>query len=190
MAEAGVRQIRWGVESAHPRILQLMRKGTTISTTTRVLQDSHEAGIWNHACFILGFPTETRQEAQATMDFIRSRYGIIQSFILYSFILFEHSYIYNHPEEFGVRDIRRTDTPFFDLISFATENGMDRDQTQAVIEKTKESLLETVYGWPFWYFLKLREYLQFYLDRFGLKRTIDIPFQRKGLRRSWEGLGP
>ncbi len=190
MARAGVRQIRWGVESGHPRILKRMRKGTTVGTTLRVLGHAHETGIWNHACFIVGFPTETQQEAQATFDLIRSHRAIIQSFILYPFVLYEHSAIFRNPEEFGVRDLQVEATPFFDRFSYMGDGGMAHQEVQVLVREAKDKLLNDVYGWPFWYYLKLREYLQFYLNRFGPEGTEGMRFHREGLRRTWEGLGP
>jgi anaerobic magnesium-protoporphyrin IX monomethyl ester cyclase len=183
MARAGVRQIRWGVESAHPRILRLMRKGTTLATTKRVLGDAHELGIWNHTCLILGFPTETRQEAQGTLDFVKSNQAIIQSFILYEFILYRSSYIFCHPEEYGIHDIQVETTPFFDSITYKTNRGMRPEELHSLVVAAKSALLNEAYGWPLWYYLKLREYLQLYLDRYGLEGTLSLPFERKVLRR-------
>jgi radical SAM superfamily enzyme YgiQ (UPF0313 family) len=182
MAKAGVRQIRWGVESAHPRILRLMRKGTTLSTTERVLKDAHEAGIWNHTCIILGFPTETREEAQTTLDFLRSHSDVIQSFILYAFVLYRHSYVFLHPEEFGIRDLQTKDTPFFDTMSYTTERGMSQREVHSLVKQAKATLMDQTYGWPFWCHLKLREYLQLYLDRYGLEKTRSMQFRREDLR--------
>jgi radical SAM superfamily enzyme YgiQ (UPF0313 family) len=190
MAQAGVRQIRWGVESTHPRVLKLMRKGTSPTGALGVLGAAHEAGIWNHACIIIGFPTETRQEAQATLDFLAANRSIVQSFILYPFVLYQNSHLFHEPRAFGITEIRVDDTPFFDQISFRTSRGMDPREVQALVRSAKETLLAETYGWPFWYYLKLREYLQLYLDRFGLERTARMPFDRRGLRRSWEGQGP
>lgn len=187
MARAGVRQIRWGVESAHPRVLRLMRKGTTLPTTRRVLLDASEAGIWNHACFIIGFPTETRHEAATTVEFIRSHRRAIHSFILYPFVLYQHSFIYRNPEEFGIRELALSETPFFDKISYRTDKGMSPQEARRLVRECKERLMAEAYAWPFWYYLKLREYLHLYLDRYGLERTLNIPFHREGLRGSWDG---
>ncbi len=185
MAKAGVRQIRWGVESAHPRVLRLMRKGTTLPTTRRVLLEANEAGIWNHACFIIGFPSETRQEAAATLEFIRSHHRAIHSFILYPFVLYQHSFVYGNPEEFGIRDLSVSETPFFDVISYATDRGMSPQEARRLVGESKKALMAEVYSWPFWYYLKLREYLHLYLDRYGLEGTLNIPFHRERLRGSW-----
>lgn len=190
MSQAGVRQIRWGVESAHPRVLRLMRKGTTVSAMKEVLERSLAAGIWNHACFILGFPTETRQEAETTLDFLRSHRDKIHSFILYPFVLYENTHIFANPGEFSIGEIRRKATPFFDILEYSSEAGMSPHEAAALAHQAKESLLEGPDGKPFWYHLKLREYLQLYLDRFGVQRTLAMHFDRRGLEGSWEGLGP
>jgi anaerobic magnesium-protoporphyrin IX monomethyl ester cyclase len=189
MAKAGVRQIRWGVESAHPRVLGLMRKGTTVATARRVLLDASESGIWNHACFIVGFPTETRHEAAQTLEFIRTHKGAIHSFILYPFVLYRHSFVYNHPEEFGIRDMAVSENPFFDGITYATDRGMTPQEARRLVLEYKEKLMGQGYGRPFWYYLRLREYLHLYLDRYGLTGTLEIPFCRDGLvglRDGWD----
>lgn len=187
MSKAGVRQIRWGLESGHPRILRLMRKGTTLPTARRVLLDAREAGIWNHACFIIGFPTETRQEAATTLEFIRSHQRAIHSFILYPFVLYQHSFIYRNPHEFGIRDLAVSETPFFDRISYRTDNGMGPQEARGLVSEFKERLITEAYAWPFWYYLKLREYLHLYLHMYGLEGTLNITFHREGLRGSWGG---
>ncbi|MFC1823867.1 B12-binding domain-containing radical SAM protein [Thermodesulfobacteriota bacterium] len=182
MARAGVKQIRWGVESAQPRVLKLMRKGTTVGSALRVLQDAHKAGIWNHACIIIGFPTETREDAQVTLDFIESHSDIIQSFILYPFHLLDNSYIFEHPDAFAIRDLQIEPTPLLDQISFRTDQGLTDQEARSLIPTAKRNLLDKTYHWPFWFFLKTREYLQLYIDHYGLQSVLDMPFKRDGLR--------
>ncbi len=190
MAKAGVRQIRWGVESAHPRVLKLMRKGTTVPAMKEVLNRSQRAGIWNHACFILGFPTETKEEAQTTIEFLGSQKGRIHSFILYPFVLYENTYIFANFRKFSIQEITRKETPFFDLLEYSTATGMSQRETAQLAQRAKKMLLEGPGGKPFWYHLKLREYLQLYLDRFGAGPTAAMGFDSTGLEGSWEGLGP
>jgi len=190
MAAAGVKQIRWGVESAHPRVLKLMRKGTEVKSTLRVLGDAHDAGIWNHACFIVGFPTESREEARTTLDFIRSNKGIIQSFILNPFELLKDSYIYRQPEEFGIRDLRLEATPLWNQITYTVDRGMNQEEIHELVMGAKQGLLAESYHWPFWYYLKWREYLHIYLNRYGLDEVLNISFKRDGLRRFFSAGSP
>jgi len=187
MAKAGVRQIRWGVESAHPRVLKLMRKGTRLDTMEEVLREAREAGIWNHCCFILGFPTETQREALRTISFIESQKDTIHSFILYPFVLYEDTHIFRHPEEFSITSVTRKETPFFDLMEYHSSKGMSPKEVASFTQKAKARLLGPGPK-PFWYHIKLREYLQLYLDRFGLEAVREMTFNRDGLDLSWEGI--
>lgn len=183
MARAGVRQVRWGVESGQPRILRLMRKGTTVEHTLRVLKDAHAEGIWNHACMIIGFPTETPEEAEGTVRFLQQNSGIIQSFILYPFALYENTYIYNHPHEFGISDIQREEKPLAERYSYTQEKGMTPEEARVFVPRAKQFLMDSAFHRPFWYHLKIREYLQIYLDHYGLERVrILSPFPEAGPR--------
>ena len=169
MARAGVRELRWGIESANPRILSLMDKGTDPDATLRVLEDAAAAGIWNHACMILGFPTETRQEAEQTLSWIRRNRDVVHSFYIFEFHLNNESRIYREPEAFGIREIRQDPGPFSTLASFACESGMCREEVRGLVREARRELISETYGHPFWYYLRDREYLQLYLERYGLQ---------------------
>ncbi|MGQ9653388.1 MAG: B12-binding domain-containing radical SAM protein [Thermodesulfobacteriota bacterium] len=169
MAEAGVKELRWGIESANPRILRLMEKGTAPDVTLKILEDAAGLGIWNHACMILGFPTETRQEAEETISWIRDNRGVIHSFYLFEFHLNNESRIYEEPEAFGISQILPHPGPFSTLASFNCDRGMDRDEVGELVREARRSLISETYGYPFWYYLRDREYLQLYLDRYGLE---------------------
>lgn len=172
MARAGIRQVRWGLESGQPRILKLMRKGTTIEGALRVLQDADREGIWNHACMIAGFPTETKEEAGGSVEFVREHSDIIHSFIFYPFALFRNTYIFHHPEEFHIRDIKMEEGPMAErYTSYTQEKGMTPEEAREFVPRARRSLLEKTYQRPFWSRLKIREYLQLYLDYYGLERV-------------------
>jgi radical SAM superfamily enzyme YgiQ (UPF0313 family) len=151
-----------------------MRKGTTVPTMVRVLRDAKEVGIWNHGCFILGFPTETEEEAKVTVRFIQEHRSILHSFILYPFVLYEHSEVYRDPSRFKIREIHVESTPFFDRIHYRTDRGMSSHRAAALAKESKRDLLTAIYQRPFWQFLRIREYLQLYLDHYGLEETLHI----------------
>jgi len=174
MALAGVRQVRWGLESAQPRILKLMRKGTTVEGALRVLEDAASEGIWNHTCLIAGFPTETREEAEGTVAFLRDHADIIHSFIFYPFALYEDTYIFDHPEAFSIRDIQVEKGPLTERFTYTQETGMTPEETRRFVPQVKQALLDETFHRPFWQRLKIREYLQLYLDHDGLERVRDI----------------
>lgn len=72
MKKAGCWQISYGIESGSQRLLDFMRKGTTLETIRRALRWTWEAGIRTNGYFIFGFPTETEQEIVQTVKFAKS----------------------------------------------------------------------------------------------------------------------
>jgi len=71
MREVGCRQIAFGFEFGADEILQLARKGTKHTTARgrQAAQDAASAGLVVDGHFILGFPGETEENLQATIDY-------------------------------------------------------------------------------------------------------------------------
>lgn len=72
MKGAGVRRIAYSVESASPRIQKLIRKRLDLEKTARIAERTARMGFLVKGFFMLGFPTETREEMEATIQFARS----------------------------------------------------------------------------------------------------------------------
>jgi len=71
MKEAGVTRIHIGVESGSPRVLKIMKKGITIEQAHNAFELCRRFGITSLSYFMLGNPTETQQDIDMTMQFIR-----------------------------------------------------------------------------------------------------------------------
>lgn len=69
MKEAGCWQIWYGIESGSQRILDLVRKGTTIEGIRDAVRWTNEAGIHPCGFFIIGHPGETKESVQETIEF-------------------------------------------------------------------------------------------------------------------------
>jgi hypothetical protein len=70
LAEAGCRQITYGVESGSERVRrEIMRRPVTNDRFRDVFRWTREAGILLTANFMMGLPGETRAELQETLDF-------------------------------------------------------------------------------------------------------------------------
>ena len=127
--EMGLKSIMWGVESGSDRILSLIRKGTNVADMAKVLADSHKAGIKNIAYIIFGFPTETKEEFLMTIDFLKNNADNIDLISISVFGLQEGTYIYNHPEEFGITNIRREERTVLEpKILYETTAGLTQKQ--------------------------------------------------------------
>lgn len=72
MREAGCWQISFGIESGSQRVLNFMRKGTSLPLIRTVLRWTREAGIRTNGYFLFGFPTETEEEMHQSIEFAKS----------------------------------------------------------------------------------------------------------------------
>ena len=79
LADAGLSFVIWGMESASDRILTLMKKGTNREITRQNLQDAAAAGIHNRVCLIYGYPTETIEDRDLTLDFLQENLQAVHS---------------------------------------------------------------------------------------------------------------
>ena len=105
MRQAGCCSLGYGVESGSDAVLLRMNKKlSSAATAAQVLRATHEAGITTSANFMFGYPTETEADFLQTLHFIRDNSPWIdsvspaQSFM----VLLPHTYLYRHPEEFGI----------------------------------------------------------------------------------------
>jgi radical SAM superfamily enzyme YgiQ (UPF0313 family) len=69
MRKAGCFNIHMGIESGNSRILKKMNKKITVEQARESIKRINEAGIFSSASFMLGYPTETKEEIIETIDF-------------------------------------------------------------------------------------------------------------------------
>lgn len=101
--ESGARFFMWGYESESERIMKLMNKGIDINFRKKILQDSRDAGLWNLCTFLLGFPTETSQELQSTIDVIYD-HDLVNTCTPSNFALKKNSILKDETDTVGITD--------------------------------------------------------------------------------------
>jgi radical SAM superfamily enzyme YgiQ (UPF0313 family) len=69
MCDAGTYFISYAVESGSPRLQEFIKKRLHLERTREVIANTVNAGIYVNGFFMLGFPTETREEVQMTIDY-------------------------------------------------------------------------------------------------------------------------
>jgi len=71
MAQAGCVWVGYGIESGSQKILDAMNKKTTVEQAKMAIVSTRKAGICANTTFIFGYPGETLESIQATVDFKR-----------------------------------------------------------------------------------------------------------------------
>jgi anaerobic magnesium-protoporphyrin IX monomethyl ester cyclase len=71
MKAAGCKTIWFGGESGSPRILKKLNKGVTLEQTEHAFKLCREEGIQTACSFLLGIPSETAEDMEATFKFAR-----------------------------------------------------------------------------------------------------------------------
>jgi radical SAM superfamily enzyme YgiQ (UPF0313 family) len=69
LRQAGTYKINYAVETASPRLQKLIRKNLDLEKIRQAIDYTARAGILTSGFFMLGFPTETRQEILETIQF-------------------------------------------------------------------------------------------------------------------------
>ncbi len=71
MRKAGCYEIGFGIESGSDRILQFIKKSTTTDLIRKGVKMTKDAGIDVRGFFMIGFPTETKEEILQTIKFAK-----------------------------------------------------------------------------------------------------------------------
>jgi hypothetical protein len=141
MHEGGCRMILFGLESASEAIMQRMLKGTQLDHMHRILQESTAAGIWNHTFFFFGFPGETLDDAQKTVNFLYEHKQHIHSAGFGTFLLEIDAPVHRSPASFGVtRVIERPEQNLAIYFDYETAEGMDSQMVDLLASRFLESL--------------------------------------------------
>ncbi len=101
---AGARYFAWGYEAESERIMTMLNKGIDCKSRKRILSDAKEVGLWNMCTFLLGYPGETPEEAEATKETICNR-DLINSCTPSNFALKKNALLIKETDDAGIKNI-------------------------------------------------------------------------------------
>lgn len=158
-----------GVESGSPRVLELIDKGAPIEVVGDVIDRLSHAGIAAEAMCFTDFPTETHDEAQATLSFIDDRRDRVAVYIVGTFGLTHGSLVAQSPERFGIRETWELAGDDLGLgIFFAPVTPWKTDEERASVD---DALADLSSGWTLrtypWAGAVSTAHTVLYYDRFG-----------------------
>ncbi len=156
MRDAGCLKIVYGLETYNQRMMDFMKKGIQQEHVRRITEDCLDLGIAIHCYIIVGFPTETEDEALETMNFIVSNQRLNSSYGFSCqpclFDLEKEAPIMSDPGSYGVRRIMRPASEDMSLgFFYEVQTGMTPDQAEKVYQHVYERVSEVVCELPFNY---------------------------------------
>lgn len=101
--QAGARFFMWGYEAESERVMKLMNKGIDLEYRKRILRDAADVGLWNLCTFLLGYPSETEEELQATIDTIYNE-SLVDTSTPSNFALKKNAILKDHIEDAKITD--------------------------------------------------------------------------------------
>lgn len=92
-AHSGLFRVRLGIESASARVLGTMDKMTTPKVISDVLKSLASAGVRTTTYWIVGFPGETEEDFQETLDFIEEHHRYIYELEAHPFYYYPYGQV-------------------------------------------------------------------------------------------------
>ena len=164
---AGLKMVMWGLESGSDKIMESINKGIDLDKRFDILKLANKYGIWNFAFIFFGYPLETKEDARKTIKMLCDNSDIINSYGRSVFSMGKHAKIATEPENFGITKIFKQKDEFSPTIEFECI-GMNKEELNEILNECKTKCFE-YYKEPLWMFLRYREWLFLYLDKYDLK---------------------
>jgi hypothetical protein len=141
LRRAGAVACALGVESASPRVLELIDKGAPPAVVGDVIDHLAGAGIAAEAMCFTEFPTETHGEALLTLEFLRERKDHVAVYIVGEFGLSHGSLVAQEPSRFGIAETWELVGDELGLgIFFAPSEPWKTDEERADVEARLDAL--------------------------------------------------
>ncbi|WP_162918519.1 B12-binding domain-containing radical SAM protein [Taklimakanibacter deserti] len=91
----GMRRISFGLESGSQRLLDLMRKGTSVEANSEFIRNAFEAGLSIRCTMFKGYPGEAAEDMARTAEFLERHTPFLDRVRFNEFSLMENTPIYD-----------------------------------------------------------------------------------------------
>ncbi len=144
LKKSGIRMLVFGLESISSRILNLMNKyhkNLSESEIKEILKTLRNADISVGLNIIIGFPTETIDEARQTLDFLIKNRDLYHACGIQAFSLEENTEVFNNPSKFGITKVYKEDKTSGRLgYRYEVAHGMSMQEAEKFVAEAKKIL--------------------------------------------------
>lgn len=144
LSESGCRHIAFGVESGSPAILERMQKGQNPDQIRQGIANAKAVGLTVRVYLIVGFPGETWDTVQQTVDLMLE--CAPDEFSVYPLIPYPGTLLYEKPERFGITDINPDFSQYFQVRSGRRTGYILRtaDLDETIIGDMRDYVIESL----------------------------------------------
>jgi radical SAM superfamily enzyme YgiQ (UPF0313 family) len=139
LSASGCIAVSGGLEVASDRLLDLIKKGVTVTQVAKVASNFTNSGIMVHAYLMYGFPTQTEQETINSLEMVRQLFeqGVVQSGFWHRFAMTAHSPVGMNPDAFKVKNLYPEPNSFANNDLYHDDpTGCDHDKFKAGLNKS------------------------------------------------------
>ncbi len=136
LARSGCRMLQLGLESGSQGVLDRLQKGTRLEEAGDILENLRRAGIASYVYVMLGTPGETREDAEATLDFLEEHAGSVRFLNLSLMNLPRDSAMVEEARTFGIDSLACPDEaePLGLYRSFSARGEWDRGAARRFLQ--------------------------------------------------------
>ncbi len=133
--KAGFFALHFGLESGSQKVLNFVQKGTDLKTVRQVVKNFFDTDIMVNVFLMVGTPGENLEDIDKTVDFVKELLPYMRGEVAVSrYYLDKYSYIYYHPEKFGLRLDVDEEADLDTDVNFSNPNGISPEDMPALVE--------------------------------------------------------
>jgi len=144
MSDCGCMGIDFGIESGSQRILDIIKKHTTVKKQEVGLIAAHKAGLKVRAQFMVGLPQETEEDHRLNLEFIMRNSDYVDKWGIHVFTPFPSCEIYHFPERFKYAIDKNTDFSNFQTIGKPGKWNFKPKENQEAIARRRDEILDLI----------------------------------------------
>ncbi len=134
--KAGFFALHFGLESGSQKVLNFVQKGTDLKTVRKVTKNFFDADIMVNVFLMVGTPGETFEDVDKTVDFVKELLPYMRGEVAVSrYYLDKYSYIYYHPEKFGLVIDVDEEADLDTDVNFSNPNGINPTELPKLVEE-------------------------------------------------------
>ena len=141
LKESGCRVVCFGIESGSQKILDRMRKKNTVENNYKAIKIAQDAGLVVIGYFMIGFPGETSETIEESLEFVR-RSDIDQA-QFYTFVPLPGCDVYKNPDKYGVKIISKDFSDYY-LVTGAEGLGGKTVETETLNADELENQMKRI----------------------------------------------